>query len=367
MKRITRGALTALVLVLAGPCLCGQSSGDDAAAPGLEAFSDPARIWGNGPERVIEEAYRLCFKTRILGGKIMTLRMPFAQNNERDKLTEEEWGFMLGGKGDPVILWEKINTLLDSEDFRAYTEALSDGKEKVVIFNIVSQTWRVSRNLYDIAGMKSGTYQGLPHEPYVLVKGKGLEESDVYNYLFCVGRAGMDCSGFVWHVLSHLAKSAGVNLAVTLRSVLGVENDGLASFYAGTSFYASKNPQIEQVNDSIDALRPADILLFRGKDGGMAHSAIIQSVDFQKGVIRYFQSTDEAPLAERGVHESFIRFDPSRPALSLKDPSLVWTQERYPAFPGEQVSPFSNDGERYRAYPLLGGGKVVRIKALRPH
>jgi hypothetical protein len=85
----------------------------------LAAYSDPARIWGGGVERIIEEAYRLCFHTRILGGKVMNLRMPFAQDNERDKLTEEEWGFLGGGKGNPVFLWERINESLNSEDFNS--------------------------------------------------------------------------------------------------------------------------------------------------------------------------------------------------------------------------------------------------------
>jgi hypothetical protein len=96
----------------------------------------------------------------------------------------------------------------------------------------------------------------------------------------------------------------------------------------------------------------------------MAHSAIVQSVDFSAGIIRYLQCTDEAPLAQRGVHDSYIHFDPARPAISLGDPSLVWSQTRYPPFPGEKASPFSDDGERYRAYPELGGGRVVRLKAL---
>ena len=96
--------------------------------PNLSAFSDPARIWGNGIERVIEEAYRLFFQTHILGGRVMNLRMPFAQNAERDKLTDEDWSFIEGGKGEPDYLWNNINGLLDSEDFAAYVEALSDGR-----------------------------------------------------------------------------------------------------------------------------------------------------------------------------------------------------------------------------------------------
>jgi hypothetical protein len=174
----------------------------------------------------------------------------------------------------------------------------------------------------------------------------------------------MDCSGFVWHILSYTAAQAGVDLGRTLRAALGVKQGEDPSWYAGTGFYKSRSSQILPVKDEIKSLRPADILLFRGEDGNMAHSAVIQSVDFSSGIIRYLQCTDEAPLAERGVHESYIRFNPSRPGLPLSDPSLVWTQSRYPPFPGEKASPFSDDGERFRAYPGKGGGRIVRIRAV---
>ena len=330
----------------------------------LAAFSDPARIWGSGVERLIEEAYRLCFHTRILGGKVMNLRMPFAQNNERDKLTEEEWGFLGGGKGNPAFLWTRINEILDGENFRLYAETLSDGREKIIIFDLPTQAWTVSRDLFDIARMKAGSYRGLLHRPYVFTPGRGLEETDVYNYLYCVGLAGMDCSGFVWHVQSYIAAAGGIDLGRTLAGALGARRGEDPSWYAGTGFFNSRSPGIAAVNDEIRSLRPADILLFRAEDGGMSHSAVIQSVDFSAGIVRYLQCTDEAPLAERGVHESFIHFDPAFPVVSLSDPSLVWTQKRYPPFPGERTSPFSDDGERYRAYPEKGGGRVVRLRAV---
>ena len=98
----------------------------------------------------------------------------------------------------------------------------------------------------------------------------------------------------------------------------------------------------------------------------MAHSAIIQSVDLQQGVIRYLQSTDEAPLDERGVHESFIYFDPANAGLPLSDPAVNWTQQRQAPFPGERDSLFRDDGERYRAHAHLGGGRVVRLRTLIP-
>jgi hypothetical protein len=209
--------------------------------------------------------------------------------------------------------------------------------------------------------MKAGAYRGLPHAPYILTDGRGILESDVYNYLYCTAWAGMDCSAFVWHCLSYTARQKGLDLGEKLRKSLGTPRGRRASLYAGTSFYASYSPELIQVEDKIKNLRPSDVILFRSSTGGAAHSAIIQSVDFEKGVIRYFQDTDEAPLPQRGVHESFAYFKPDDTDMSLKDTALVWTQQRFAPFPGERSSTFPDDGARYRAF---GGGKVVRLKAL---
>jgi hypothetical protein len=214
--------------------------------------------------------------------------------------------------------------------------------------------------------MKAGSYHGLPHRPYVFAPGNGIEETDVYNYLYCVGLAGMDCSGFVWHVLTWISRQGGLDLGGALRRALGVRHGDDPAWYVGTAFFNSRSSHIITVQDSIKNLRPADIILFRGSDGAMAHSAVIQSVDMERGVIRYVQCTDEAPLAERGVHDSFIRFDPAKPDTSLRDLSLNWTQQRQAPFPGEKASPFSDDGERYRAFEELGGGRVVRMRILVP-
>ncbi|MDR0554102.1 MAG: peptidoglycan endopeptidase [Treponema sp.] len=349
-----------LFLGIAAPRLKAEEPGGN----GVAAFSDPARIWGNGVERVIEEAYRQSFKTYIIDGKVMNLRMPFAQNNERSELSGKNWQFLGGGKADPGYLWEAIGSVLAGEDFRRYAEVLADGREKVIIFDIPSQTWTASRDLFDLSRMKAGSYRGLPHRPYVLVSGRGIEEPDVYNYLYCIGWVGMDCSGFVWHVLTYVAQAGGLNLGRALSRALGISGNQSPSLYAGTSFFNSGDREIIAVQDEIRNLRPADIILFRGADGGVVHSAIIQSVDLSGGVIRYLQSTDEAPLNERGAHESFIRFDPEHPELSLKDPAAIWTQARYPPFPGERASPFSDDGKRYRAFPEFGGGRVVRLRVM---
>jgi hypothetical protein len=330
----------------------------------LAAFSDPARLWGNGVEAVIEEAFRQSFKTFIIGGRVMNLRMPFAENYERIELSDQGWEIQGGGKADPVSLWTEISALLNTDDFARYTAVLGDGREKVIILDIPTQSWSVSLDLFDIARMKALSYRGLPHRPYVLVSGRGIEDSDVYNYLVCVGRLGMDCSGFVWNLLSYVAAAGGTDLGSALRRTIGVPRNGNPSYYVGSKFFNSRTREILAVEDEIRSLKPADILIFRGEDGEAVHTAVIQSIDRGAGVIRYLQSTDEAPLAERGVHESFIHFDPGYPELRLSDPSLVWTQKRYPPFPGELASPYPDDGERYRAYPESGGGRVVRLRVV---
>ncbi|MDR3145738.1 MAG: peptidoglycan endopeptidase, partial [Treponema sp.] len=267
--------------------LSGEEPGE-APAPEepnrLSDFADPARIWGGGVEGLIEEAYRLSFKTCIIGGRVMNLRMPFAQNNERAELAREGWEFLGGGKADPRYLWGIIDGILGSEDFSRYTETLSGGREMAIIFDIPARTWTGSRDLFDIARMKAGAYRGLPHRPYVLVSGRGIGETDVYNYLYCIGRVGMDCSGFVWHVLSHVALAGGLDLGRTLRRALGTPPGRDPSWYVGTRFFGSGSRELLSVTDEIRRLRPADILLFRGADGGIVHSAIIQSVDLGTGL-----------------------------------------------------------------------------------
>jgi hypothetical protein len=334
---------------------------DDSA---LSSFSDPSRIWGNGVESVIEEAYRQCFKTYIIGERVMNLRMPFAQNYERSELVNHSWEFIGGGKANPVFLWSIISELLASENFQTYAKTLQDGREKVAIFDIPSQTWTTSRDLFDVARMKAGSYRGLPHRPYILNSGSEIRSTDVYNYLYCIGWVGMDCSGFVWHVLNYTAKEGGLDLGQKLRTAIGVPRGADPAFYAGTWFFNSNSQEIISVDDKLSSLKPADVILFRGEDGTMVHSAIIQSVDLTKGVIRYLQCTDEAPLEQRGAHESYLYFDPANSDLRLSDERITWSQERYPPFPGEKASPFSDDGKRYRAYSELGGGRVIRLRSM---
>ena len=330
----------------------------------LVSFSNPAHLWGSGIEQVLEEAYRQCIRTRIIAGRVMNIRLPFAMNNDRDLMLETTMDILGDGKGSPQMLWEATEEILASQDFADYINALSSGRERVVIFDMLERSWTISSDLLLIARMRAGSYTGLPHRPYILTSGRGALESDVYNYIYCIGHIGLDCSGFVWNILAYTAQRGGVDLGRELSRVLGVPRGGDAGRYAGTAFFSSTNPQIIQVSDEIRNLRPADVLLFRDIDGIIVHSAVIQSIDFSRGVLRYLQCNNVAQADERGVHDSYIYFNPANPSVSLKDPSLHWSQKRFPPFPGEDIS-WADDGERYR-YRLNGGGRVVRIRALIP-
>ncbi|MDR0909392.1 MAG: peptidoglycan endopeptidase [Spirochaetaceae bacterium] len=320
--------------------------------------------WDEGVEGAIDAAYRKFFKTYRVAEQIMTLRMPFAQENERSTLAGAAWQTVERGKGNAEAIWMIADEALSGNDFINYQIALNDGREKVIVFDIPASSWTVSYDIFDIARLKSGRYTQIPHKPHVLVPGTGISDIDVYNYLYCVAHVGVDCSGFVWRMLSAAADFKGIDLARRLRYTLGAATKDTAAIYAGTSFYSSTSRELISLEDKISNLRPADIILFIGPDGKAIHSMIIQSINRNAGIIRYLQSTDEAPTQDRGVHESLIYFNPDKPDVSLKDRSVQWQQKRFPPFPGEMQSDYVDDGARYRAYPEHGGGRVVRIKAL---
>jgi hypothetical protein len=330
----------------------------------LEAFADVSEEWGRGVEAVIEKAYRECFRTLLIDGNIRTLRLPFAENSERSELTETNLEVAGGGKADPSELWGLIEGHLASADFASYLAALSDGREKLIVFDIEARSWSASGDRFSIERLLAGLYPGLPHRPVVLVSGKGASTSDIYNYLYCVGRVGIDCSGFVWHVLRAIASAGGLDLDKSFGRGAGLAKGVKPSLFVGTWTYDPRSGKTRAVPDEIDKLLPGDIILFRGEDGSFIHSCVIQSIDLAAGRLRYLQSTDESPSDDRGVHESILLFDPERPATSLKDPSLRWLQRRGVPFAGEPAPAFNDDGERYRAYADIGGGIVVRLKAL---
>jgi hypothetical protein len=365
-----RHALTILLLLC--PLALGAAAPTDprlSAPEGsdtdfLAAYSSATADWGSGIEAIIEEAYRRCFRTYIIDGKVITLHLPFAENNERSELAGTNLAVPGGGKADPLALWDQIDVQLASPDFQNYVAALADNHEKIVMFDLKSRTWTTTRDWYAIDQMKSGAYPGLPHQPYVLSRGRGITLPDIYNYLYSVGRWGMDCSGFVWYELSTIARAGGLDLNKALRRYLGAPSAASASLFIGTWFFDPRNRNFAAVKDEARNIRPGDVFVFRGSDGTTSHSAIVQSVNMATGTIRYLQSTDVADQGDRGVHESLITFDPSRPQVSLKDPSVTWHQRRSAPFAGESGVEFQDDGQRFRAYPEYGGGVVVRLKLL---
>ena len=199
----------------------------------LAAFSEASTDWGNGIEAVIEEAYRECFRTYIIAGKVMTLHLPFAENNERSELAGRNLAVPWGGKGDPLGIWDQIDILIASPDFTRYAEALSDNREKIVIFNLATRSWATTKDWYAIDQMKAGVYQGLPHQPRVLTKARGITPPDIYNYLYSVGRLGVDCSGFVWYVLTSVARAGGLDLNKALARYLGAARPSSAGRLQG--------------------------------------------------------------------------------------------------------------------------------------
>ncbi len=371
MHSFVRAAILAGLLAAAAPVSAAQSAADPRlAAPGssdtdfLAAYSEASADWGNGVEALIEDAFRKAFRTYIIAGKVFTLHLPFAENNERPDLSGGKIPVTGGGKMEPDELWNLIDSMIDSDDFRAYVAALSDGREKVVLFDLPSRRWKVDTSWYALQQMKAGAYLGQAHQPAILSRGRGITLPDIYNYLYSMGRTGIDCAGFVWYVLKSVAKSGGLDLDRAFARYLGAPSPALSPLYIGSWFFDPRNRNLEKVDDRIRNLRPGDVFLFRGDDGSTAHTAIIQSVDLAGGRIRYLQSTDVADQDDRGVHESFITFDPAHTEVSLKDPSVYWHQRRSAPFAGESGTEFFDDGTRYRAFAKFGGGSVVRLSIL---
>ena len=316
-------------------------------------------------EGVIEDAYLACFKDYQIQGKQVTLRMPFGQNDERYEEGELSQQIFGGGKVEPQRTWERIDSLLQSEDFQEYIEALQTPVEKVIFFSLADGSWTVSTDPQEVKMLENGHYSGDRIRVYVLKRDAALSLADIYDYLYCVGSVGIDCSGFVYYVQKSIARSLGIDLDRMLAKVLKIPPE-MVPHMVGLWYYDPSNDQSEEVEDMIANLRPGDIFIFRGHGGIFRHSAVIQSIDFDKGVIRYFQCTDWAPQEQRGVHESFIYFDVRDPEVSLKDSSVRWTQRIYPTFIGEpSLRYWKDDGDRYRTEWSTGQSLIVRLNLIK--
>ena len=316
-------------------------------------------------EQTIERKFQEYFKSYSIDGKNITLNMPFGQNGERSKNMGYEQRISYDGKGDPKDLWNVVDKVVKTGRFNTYISELKAPEEKVVVFDLKTQKYNISKDKKLISQMRNGKYPGNDSLVYVYKKDGSLGEEDVYNYLYCLSSVGSDCAGFVYNIQKAIAYEKGINLDEILAKKWGVRQDKLP-IYVGERFYNPEYGCTERIDDKISNIRAGDVISFRGNDGKIKHYAVIQSVDMEKGEIRYFQCTDWALPEERGVHESLIKFNPENPNASLKDKSLIWTQEIQPTFKGEEVVCWKTDKDRYRAYPEYGGSVIVRLKLDRP-
>ncbi len=328
-------------------------------APARVKTAEEARVEG-----LVQSAFSEYFKELTVAGRRMKIRMPFALNDEREGGRGYTQVFYHEGKGTPEELWPYIASVLESKAFARYAAQLAGPGEKAVVFGLSRRGYSVSRNrqLVDALGMDS--YPGTPTRIFVRKSEPELSEADVYNYLYAIATVGVDCSGFSYHVQETIARAYGVDLNNQLsRKLRALPRDVRSR--VGLWFFDPANGYTEAVPDRLEELRPADMILFRGSDGKLKHSAVIQSIDFANGIIRYVQSTDWALESERGVHESLIRFDPARPRVSLRHYSVRWLQQVRPPFEGEEEPrDWLTDGDRYLWYTEAGGSLVVRPRYL---
>ncbi len=312
-------------------------------------------------EDIIDQAYINCIKWIPVDGIYMKFRIPFGQNEERF-ISQR---IFYGGKGNPQVIWPEIIRLTKTEDFRKYINTIKSEGSKIVVFNLIEKNWISFSEELEILDLPQDPYPGSKDTVYLFKNDSNLTSNDLYNYLYCVGSIGMDCSGFVYYIQKSITKALGTDLDEILGIRMKREPE-YVSHGVGLSLYSAWPEEWETVNDRITDLRPGDMILFSGWRKRFSHSAVIQSIDWAKGEIIYVQSTDWTPQYTRGVHKSYIYFNPDNPDISISDKSVRWTQRIYPAFIGEPGFRYwRTDGDRYRSYKESGGSSVIRSKFVR--
>jgi hypothetical protein len=348
-------------------CVMGSKALPSAPAPppvGLPSPAPDASRPSRGEAEVaslLGDFYDSCFRSFVIDTESMELRIPFGQNGERKGGSGWIQAIEGGGKASPESLWAGIEESLASGDFASYLAALETEGDKLFAFDLESGLWAVDLAPESVAAFRAGPYPGSPSLVYALKEGAEPTAQDVYNYLYCVARLGLDCAGFVFNAEESLCRALGASLGGELAAALSLD-PAEAALHSGLWLFDPANGWSRGVEPAPASIRPGDILLFRGHLGEYKHSAIVRSVDRAAGVIRYAQCTDWAPGPERGVHESFILFDPAMPDLALGDSTVAWTQALGPSFPGEDGGPsWPDDGGRFRARWREGPSLVVRL------
>jgi hypothetical protein len=315
-------------------------------------------------ERIIETAFRQYTRNYRISGESLNIRMPFGLNYEREGGPGYYQIFYLGGKGTPHQLWPYIDSVLASAAFSDYVEGITSPGDKVILFELERKAYSISRDPELFESLRKGIYPGTATRIFIYKRGSMLSEADLYNYLYAVASVGVDCSGFTFHIHDTIAGAHGTDLT-TMLGERWKTRPGNVGARVGLWFYDPASGYTEKIEDRIENLRPADVILFRGRDGGLKHSAVVQSIDLKNGLVRYMQCTDWAIESERGVHQSVILFDPSRPEVSLRHYSVIWKQQVQPPFDGEtEPRDWLTDRDRYAWYPAAGGSLVVRLRYL---
>ena len=310
---------------------------------------------------VLESAVDRYLRETRLGNVDLTLRIPFAENGERKDGNGYSQSVLGGGKAEAAELWARIDEIVAGEDFRAYAAAIAEPGPLVLEFDLPAASWGPSAEPGLVAALRRGDYPGTRTRIFVLAEGDELDAASVYDYLYCVGGIGLDCSGFVYGVERCLARFLDLDLDGSLAASYGRTKDEWP-LWSGIWLFTPRTGPATRVDDRIADLRPGDIILFRGRGGGFRHSAVIVSIDRRAGILRYAQCTDWAPLALRGVHRSVVRFDPGDSAARLGDKDTVWEQGIQPAFSGEPgLIYWKTDGDRYRTLWESGQSIVVRL------
>lgn len=306
-------------------------------------------------EAIVEQTYQRYFRKMVVGGREFLLRIPFGQWNER--FTGQN--IFMGGKGDPESNWQEIEELLKEPDFAEYQEALSQPGKLLALYYLPHRNFQIFTDEKEIEKIKA-QFLGNEMYPYETKEDSSPSEIYFYNY-FYLKKIGVDCSGFSFYFPRMIARQHGVDLCEEIGKKWGRKPEKIP-LSIGTWYYNPKYGYAERVDDQIINLRPGDLILFPARRWENSHSAVIQSIDFKRGRVRYVQCTDWVfNREERGPHASEIIFDPAFPQMSLSDPFLVWTQRVGPVFESE-TCPYGTETDEFRYHLPPYKGKVARLK-----
>lgn len=337
--------------------LVGSSSQSSEIDPaGAEQGATVSYSHGAVIEEWIDEVYRNCIRSVTIGGREIEMAIPFGQNGERF----EEQFIYRGGKGEPLQIWNRIERLIESADFSRYRETIESPGPKLIIFDLEKRTWFAIRDSESVKKLWALPYPGTKKTVFHYIRASEFSLRDLYNYLYCIGSVGLDCSGLVYNIQKAIALNLGSDLDWVLAGKLNRDPSEIPGLI-GLPLYYSRPDLWERIDDRILNLRPGDIFLFMGREGRFRHSAVIQSIDWVKGEICYIQCTDWALQHQRGVHKSYIYFNPDTPFIRISDQTVEWTQRIEPTFPGEpELAWWKTDGDRFRSYRDFGGSLIVR-------